>query len=115
MNDYFVTRSEMDEMRDHMFTAIAKSFSDLDKKFTLLINIVNAKKNKERSKKMGDETVEELLEVLKEIASESEDKNLIYIAIELKKGFEKIQENLKRMGITFRVINKKIDEFERKL
>ena len=119
MNNYFVTKEDLDTMRDQIFTVIARAFWQLEHKVSLLINVgFNRRDSAEIRKgdKMKEKKIKALIDQLWLIADKSDNKELISIVKGLEKYVEKTDSNLKKFkdelkGLLERV---KVLEEERK-
>lgn len=64
MNNYFVTKEDLDEMRDKMFAVIARAFWQLEHKISLLIDVGFPKRDsteKIKEKQMSDIKIKALI------------------------------------------------------
>lgn len=99
MNNYFITKEDLDDMRDHMFTVIAKSLNDIRNEFLLILDSVGYKvylaKNK-KGNKMSEKKIKTLIEKLWILADKLENKELISIAKGLEEYVAKRSTDIKK-------------------
>lgn len=95
--NYFVSKEELDEMRDNMFSAIAKTLWELEHRVSLLINVGIAKSDPAKARK-GVKKMEEIKDLISELKTISEDNNdekLRDIIVKLEGALEKDAEKWK--------------------
>lgn len=99
MNNYFITKEDLEEMRDRMFTAIARAFWQLEHKVSLLINVGFTRRDSaeiRKGEKMSEKKIKALIEKLWILADKLDNKELLDIAKGLEAYVEKTGSNLKK-------------------
>ena len=95
--NYFVSKKELNEMRDHMFSAIAKTLWELEQRVSLIINVGITKGDpsevRKGVKKMSE--IKELMEKLKTLSEENNDEELRDIVLRLEGALQKDAERWK--------------------
>lgn len=115
MNEYFVTKRDLDEDRDHMWSAIARCLTDLRKEYLLILNTLGCKncpaENKKGDKRMSK--VKTLIEKLWLIADKLDNKELLDITKELEKYVEKTEsftEELEGLKKKINTLKERVDK-----
>lgn len=132
VNNYFVTKRDLDEERDRLFTTLAKMFSEKDKflskkleelrnEFLLLIDTIGQQSyqlgksapsgRKRGAKRMSERPFEEILKELVDHIMNSNDERAIILIDELEQSAEKFKEGKKQMKLQLNRIHKKAEEF----
>lgn len=117
MNNYFVTKKDLDEMRDKMFAVIARAFWELEHKVSLLVNIGFPKRDpteKIKEKQMSEKKIQALIAELWLLGEKLDNKELKDIAGELEKYVEKTDTNLKKFNEELKGLMGRIKALEEK-
>lgn len=118
MGDYFISRRELDEEREHLFNAMAKCLSDLEKELFLMIEAVLGQKSQTArnkntgEKRMGEKrSVEEILKELMDYVLKSDDEKLIILADELEESIKTFKEEKEKIQEKLIYFQKRIEGF----
>ena len=117
MNNYFVTKEELDAMRDKMFSVIARAFWQLEHKISLLINVGFPKRDSTEIKgeeRMKEKKIKALIAQLLVLGERWDNKELKDIAGELEAYVEETGSNLKKFRGELKGLMERVKVLEEK-
>lgn len=102
MNDYFITKEDLDVDREHMWNAIAKCLSDLRNEFLLILDAMGYEsrpaKEIKKGDKMSERKIKELIGQLWILGEKLNNEEILDIAKGLEEYVEKASSNLKEFN-----------------
>lgn len=115
MNEFFITKRELDEDRKHVLNAVAKSLSDIRNEFLLILDSVGYKAYPAKNKK-GDKLMEKKIKTLIEklwiLADKLEDKELVEITKGLEEYISKRSTDIKKFHEELKGLMEKVKVLE---
>jgi hypothetical protein len=95
--NYFVSKDELEEMRENMFNAVARALYELEQRVSLLVNVGLIKSDPAKVRKgvMKMSEIKELVEELKTLSEGNNDEGLRDIILRLEGALEKDAEKWK--------------------
>lgn len=118
MNNYFITKRDLDEDREHVLNAVSKCICDLRNEILLILDSLGYKihpaKEIKKGDKMSGKKIKALMERLWLVADKLDNEELVSIAKELEEYVEKTSGNLKKFNEELKGLLERVRVLEEK-